>query len=48
MNRIEIVGVFGALKKLCEAKEYEKIEEVVDMVLEEAMTKKSKGKKDEE
>ena len=47
MNRIEIVGVFGALKKLCESKQFEKVEEVIDMVLDEAMSKKN-GKKNRE
>lgn len=45
MNKIEIVGVFGALKKLCEIKQYEKVEEVIDMVLNEAISKKGTKKK---
>ncbi len=40
MNRIEIVGLFTALKKLCEKKDMESIEEIVDAVLNEAVSEK--------
>ena len=43
MNKIEIIGIFGALKKLCEVKQFDKVEEVIDMVLDEAITKRKQG-----
>ena len=46
MNRIEVVGLFSALKKLCECGAHEKVEEVIDEVLKEAKTKSDeKGEK---
>ena len=36
MNRIEIVGLFTALKELCKDKKLDSIEIIVDAVLEEA------------
>jgi len=38
MNRIEIVGMFLGLKKLCEKECYKEVEEIVDAVLKEAQT----------
>jgi hypothetical protein len=40
VNRIEIVGLFTALKKLCEKQDMESIEEIVDAVLNEAVSDK--------
>jgi len=38
MHRIEIVGLFTALKELCVNKNYNSIETIVDAVLNEAKT----------
>jgi len=40
MNRIEIVGLFTAMKEMCKKKQYDSIEVLVDAVLDEAVTKK--------
>ncbi|MDR2559770.1 MAG: hypothetical protein LBC86_09570 [Oscillospiraceae bacterium] len=48
MNRIEIVGMFTALSRLCEKKDMEGIEQIVNAVLEEAKTAKSIDKKTED
>jgi len=40
MNRIEIVGLFSALDKMCELKQYEAVESVIKKVLREAESKK--------
>jgi hypothetical protein len=40
MNRIEIVGLFTAMKEMCKKKQYDSIEIMVDAVLDEAVTKK--------
>ena len=47
MNRIEIVAVFGAMKALHEAEQYEKLGEVIDDVLLEAREKSAKTPKQE-
>jgi hypothetical protein len=47
MNRIEIVGMFTALKRLCKSKDFEGIEEIVDAVLDEAQTAKPNKKNTE-
>jgi len=39
MNRIEIVGLFTALERLCDKKDLEGIEGIVKAVLNEAKTK---------
>jgi len=39
INRIEIIGLFTAIKELCEAKEFDRIKTIVDAVLEEARYK---------
>ena len=44
MNRIEIVGLFTALERLCEKKDLEGIEGIVKAVLDEAKLKKGKDK----
>ncbi len=41
MNRIEIIGLFTALEKLCDNENYEDVKAVIKAVLEEA---KSNGK----
>jgi len=41
MNRIEIVGLFSALDKMCELKQYEAVEAVIKKVLNEAESNKS-------
>ena len=46
MNRIEIVGLFTALKKLCDKRDLESITEVVDSVLDEAQFAKRERSKD--
>ena len=46
MNRIEIVGLFTALEKLCESGKYEEVLEVIKAVLEEAKTVKKITKDD--
>ena len=46
MNRIEIVGLFSALGKLCELKQYDAVNEVVQKVLKEAETKSEPQPKD--
>jgi hypothetical protein len=45
VNRIEIVGLFTALSKLCQKKDIESIEEIVNAVLNEAISKKPAEKK---
>lgn len=49
MNRIEIVGLFMALKKLCDKNDLDAVKDVIEAVLEEAQSEKSKsdGKKDD-
>jgi hypothetical protein len=47
MNRIEIVGMFTALSRLCEKKDMEGIEKIVNAVLDEAKTEKSNKKNTE-
>jgi len=42
MNRIEIVGLFSALNKMCEMKQYEAVESVIKDVLVEAQSAKKK------
>ena len=44
MNRIEVVGLFTALKVLVKEKNMEGIEEIVDAVLNEAVSKKKDNK----
>jgi len=44
MNRIEIVGLFTAMKELCKKKQYDSVETIVDAVLDEATTKKNSRK----
>ena len=39
MNRIEIVGLFTALKELCKQEDMEAVENVIDAVLKEALQK---------
>jgi len=41
MNRIEIVGLFSAIKKLCKLKAYDEVEKLADEVLLEAREKSS-------
>jgi len=41
MNRIEIVGLFSAIKKLCKLKAYDEVEQLVDEVLIESREKSS-------
>ena len=48
MNRIEIVGLFTALERLCEKKDIDGIEGIVKAVLDEAKTKKAKAENTEE
>jgi hypothetical protein len=48
MNRIEIVGMFTALSRLCEKKDMEGIEKIVNAVLEEAQTTKPKKTENED
>ena len=43
MNRVEIVGLFTALKVLVKEKNMDGIEEIVDAVLDEAQIKKKKA-----
>ena len=43
MNRIEIIGLFTALKQLCDKEDMEGVKEVVKAVLEEARSKDDKG-----
>ena len=45
MHRIEIIGLFTALKSLVKTKQYEEIENVIDAVLEEAQLEKKKNEK---
>ena len=40
MNRIEIIGLFTALEKLCENENYEDVKAVIKAVLDEARTTK--------
>ena len=40
MNRIEFIALFKAMQKLCKAKHYESVEDLIDEVLEEAMNQK--------
>jgi len=47
MNRIEIVGLFTALKELCDKKEYDSIERIVVAVLNEAQTQPKSTKEKE-
>jgi len=47
MNRIEIVGLFTSLKKHCEKNDLESIKEIVDAILDEAVTKKPPKKETE-
>ena len=48
MNRIEIIGLFSALDKLCELEQHDAVREVVQKVLKEAESKKSINIKDNE
>jgi len=41
MNRIEIVGLFSAIKKLCKLKAFDEVEKLADEVLLEAREKSS-------
>jgi hypothetical protein len=45
MNRIEIVGLFSAMKALHEEQKYDKLGEVIDVVLLEAKHKSAKKDK---
>ncbi|MCL1844448.1 MAG: hypothetical protein FWF77_00905 [Defluviitaleaceae bacterium] len=45
MNRIEIVGLFSAMKSLVKLKAYDELENMIDAVLDEAQTKKNKNGK---
>ena len=40
MNKIEIIGLFTALEKLCDNENYEDVKEVIKAVLKEARTEK--------
>jgi len=40
MNRIELIGLFTALERLCENEKYDDVKEVIKVVLEEARTVK--------
>jgi hypothetical protein len=42
MNRIEIVGLFSAMKALHEEKKYDKLGEVIDVILLEAKHKSAR------
>ena len=48
MNRIEIVGLFSALKRLCDNKDYEGVEKIVDAVLDEAQYVKGDRQREQE
>ena len=48
MNRIEIVGMFTALKALAEKDDIESIKKIIDAVLEEAQYAKKSKKKQED
>ena len=48
MNRIEIIAVFTALKRMVAQDDIEGVSEVVEAVLDEAVTAKRKPKKNDE
>ncbi len=45
MNRIEIVGLFTALEKLCDKNDLESVKQVVSEVLREARSEKNESEK---